>query len=132
MHPVATSGGYTRVYLDAPYASVRWVSQGQWVVAEWKATASSADFRAAQETTLRAIQENHASRFLADTRNARLILVEDERWMCDDLIPRYAQTDLRWTAIVNPVNSLARLIATEVAKTPGTRSRINACARTRS
>jgi hypothetical protein len=108
--------GFTKVYLDAPYASVRWESRGQWVLAEWKASAGSADFRAAQEATLRAVQENHASRLLADTRDARLVLLEDERWMREDLIPRFALTGLRWTAIVTPVNRLARIIQSDVAK----------------
>jgi hypothetical protein len=116
VNAAAVRPGPTKVYLDAPYASIRWESQGRWVVAEWKASASSCDFRAAQEMTLRAIDENHASRFLADTRNAKLVLVEDERWMCEELMARFALTGLRWTAIVIPVNSLARLIATDVAR----------------
>lgn len=118
MHATAVGGaGFTKVYLDAPYASVRWESHAQWVVAEWKAWASSADFRAAQETTLRAVQENRALRFLADTRNARLVLVEDERWMCEDLIPRLALAGIRWTAVVTPENKLTKLIAADVGKT---------------
>jgi hypothetical protein len=37
MSPAAISGHQTKLYLDAPYASIRWEGQGQWVVAEWKA-----------------------------------------------------------------------------------------------
>jgi hypothetical protein len=114
----ATGNGVTKVYLDTPYVSVRWEGDRQWVVAEWKAWASSADYRAAQETTLTAVNENQASRFLVDALHARLVLVDDERWVRESLIPRFALTGLRWIAMVMPLNPLAHAILTDVDKTP--------------
>jgi hypothetical protein len=106
-----------KVYLDAAYASVRWEADTQRVVTEWKAWARSDEFRAVMETTLRAIRENDALRFLLDTRNAKLVLPEDERWIQEDLLPRFGTTGLRWTAIVIPANQLAQAILGDLMKT---------------
>jgi hypothetical protein len=116
--PTVLADGVTKVYLDAPYVSVRWEAQGQWVVAEWKGWANSSEFRAAQETTLQAIQENQAVRLLLDMRLQKLVLVEDERWVRESLLPRFAIAGIRWGALVVPVNNLAAAILAEITKTP--------------
>jgi hypothetical protein len=119
MHATAVGDAKpTKVYLDAPFASVRWEGDGRWVVVEWRTWASSSEFRAVQETALAAVQEKRASRFLVNAQNARLIVSEDERWTRDDLIPRRERAGIRWTAIVAPVNKLAWIIYADLAKTP--------------
>lgn len=118
--PTELADGGTKVYLDAPYVSVRWEAQGQWVVAEWKGLATSSDFRAAQETTLQAIQENRAVRFLLDSRRAKLVRVEDEVWVREELLPRFALAGIRWGAFVVPVNALASAILADITKKPPT------------
>ena len=100
------------VYLDEPYASVRW--EDQCVVMEMKGFANSTQFRATQEALLLAIIENGAQRLLTDIRHAKLVLVEDERWLVEDMLPRLARTSLRFTALVMPQNQLALVIATDL------------------
>jgi hypothetical protein len=100
------------VYLDEPYASVRW--EDQRVVMEMKGFANSTQFRATQEALLLAIIENGAQRLLSDIRHAKLVLVEDERWLVEDLLPRLARTPLRYSALVMPQNQLALVIATDL------------------
>ena len=78
------------VYLDEPYASVRW--EDQCVVMEMKGFANSTQFRATQEALLLAIIENGAQRLLSDIRHAKVVLVEDERWLVEDMLPRLART----------------------------------------
>jgi hypothetical protein len=48
----------------------------------------------------------------------RLVLVDDERWLAQDLLPRLAKTALKRMAIVRPENALAALIAADLAR-PG-------------
>ena len=109
----AHGGDVTQVvYLDEPYASVRW--EDQCVVMEMKGYANSTQFRATQETLLLAVTENGAQRLLSDIRFAKLVLVEDERWLVEDLLPRLARTRLRYSALVMPQNQLALVIATDL------------------
>jgi hypothetical protein len=114
----AEKGGVnpTKVYLDAPYVSVRWESPGQWVFVQWMTWANSPDFRAAQEIVLEAIQETRTSRLLLDHSDAKLVLVDDERWIVESWLPRLAVTGVRWTAVIDPVNKLAKTIADDLAK----------------
>src|ERR1700730_12412082 len=69
--------GLAQVDFDAPCVSIRW--ERQCVVVEWKASASSDEFRAAQVMSIKACEENHASRMLVDARNMKLGLVDDDR-----------------------------------------------------
>jgi hypothetical protein len=106
----------TNVFLDAPYGSVRWDDHEQWVVSEVRGWANSTEFRAMQETTLRAVQAKRASRLLVDGRNAKVVVMEDERWLSEIMIPRLALAGVRWTAFVTPVNALAQAISLDIAK----------------
>ena len=101
--------GLAQVYFDAPCVSIRW--ERQCVVVEWKASASSDEFRAAQVMSIKACEENHASRMLVDARNMKLGLVDDERWRSEDMLPLLALTGVRWIAIVAPADRLAGEIA---------------------
>jgi hypothetical protein len=69
-------------------------------------------------STLRAIGENHALRFLLDARNAKLVIAEDERWIWEDLLPRFALAGIRWTAVVVPANQLAAIMLADITETP--------------
>jgi hypothetical protein len=101
--------GLAQVYFDTPCVSIRW--ERQCVVVEWKASASAGEFRAAQVMSIRACEENRASRILVDARNMKLGLVDDERWRSDDMLPLLALTGVRWMAIVTEADRLAGDIA---------------------
>jgi stage II sporulation SpoAA-like protein len=104
--------GLAQVYFDTACVSIRW--ERQCVVVEWKASASSDEFRAAQVMSIRACEENRASRILVDARNMKLGLVDDERWRSEDMLPLLALTGVRWIAIVTPADRLAG----DIARTP--------------
>ena len=126
LRPAVTGDGLEKIYLDAPYMAIRW--DGQQVVVEMRARAGSADFREGMETGLRAIEETQTTRLLLDCRNMRLVLVEDERWLAQDLLPRLATTRLRWMAVVTPENSLAQEIVKDLAKPRPTKTVSKHCA----
>jgi hypothetical protein len=108
--------GTTHVYMDEPYASVRW--EGKWVAVEMRGYAASAEFRAVQEMVWLAVVEQAAYRLLADIRGAKVMLVEDQRWMVENLLPRLGLAGIRFTALVTPENQLARAITTDMTKAP--------------
>jgi hypothetical protein len=78
------SASSDKVYCDEPYVSIRWDSAGGWVIAEWKSWANSIEFRAACEQALLAVKDSHASRWLMDGRELRVIVEADQRWLAED------------------------------------------------
>jgi hypothetical protein len=106
----------TKVYADLPHVSVRWEGHNRWVAIEWKGWAKSAEFSEAMEISLRAVEENAATRYLADLRNAKLVVVDDERWLKENLLPRMTLAGIRFMAMVTPVNPLTQAIVSEVTK----------------
>ena len=113
-----------RVYADNPYVSIRWVSDGGWVMVEWKEWADSAEYRAAHETILMAIRENHASKNLIDATHAKVVSDSDQKWLIDNWIPRAVAAGRRNTAVVMPKSALGRTISENIdkeARSGGTR-----------
>jgi hypothetical protein len=68
------------------------------------------------EMCLHALEVTQATRLLMDLLKMKLVLVDDERWLAQDLLPRLAKTALRRMAIVTPENALARVIVADLAK----------------
>jgi len=46
----------------------------------------------------------------------RLVLVDDERWWSEVMLPRLTTTEIRWIAVVVPVNQLAEVSVGEMAR----------------
>jgi hypothetical protein len=106
--------GLGKTYLDAPHMAIR--ENHLWVVLEIRARASSREFREGMEMCLHALATSQATRLLMDLRKMRLVLVDDERWLARDLLPRLGTTALKRMAVVIPENALARLIVADLAK----------------
>jgi hypothetical protein len=104
------------VYADEPYVSIRWVSDGGWVLVEWKEWANSAEYRAAHETILKAIRENHASKNLIDATHSKVVSDSDQKWLIDNWIPRAVAAGRRSTAVVMPKSALGRTISENIDK----------------
>ena len=105
-----------KLYLDAPYVSIRWDGGGRGVIIEWKAWANSSEYRAAHETVLLALCENHASKNLIDATQARVVSGDDQIWLTEDWIPRAVAAGRRWTAVVMPKSALGRTISENIDK----------------
>ena len=105
-----------RVYADKPYVSIRWVSDAGWVLVEWKEWADSSEYRAAHETVLMAIRENHASKNLIDATHAKVVSDSDQKWLIENWIPRAVAAGRRNTAIVMPRSALGRTISENIDK----------------
>ena len=68
----------------------------------WKGYATSAQFRAANERVLAAIQERGASKLLGDAKEFVLIGADDQMWLASNWIPRALQAGVRKIALVMP------------------------------
>jgi hypothetical protein len=106
--------GLGKTYLDAPHMGVR--RELNWVILEMRARGSSKEFRDGMEMCLHALDLTQATQLLMDLRKMRLVLVDDERWLAQDLLPRLAKTALKRMAVVTPENALAALIVADLAK----------------
>jgi hypothetical protein len=102
-------------YLDAPYLSIRWRSVPQILYAEWKGFATSAEFRSALLTGVRAIREHHVVGYVSDARKARVIGPEDEVWSREVWLPRAVAARLKRMAIVTASAGLGKMAYDDAA-----------------
>jgi len=103
-----------KVYADEPWVSVRWEDEYQSVHTEWKAFANSQEFRSALMKVLDAVRENHAVRYLSDTRKVKVIVHEDQRWADETWFPLVAAAGLKRFAAVTARAGLGKLTVEEV------------------
>ena len=103
------------VYLDAAYLTIRWRSIPQILYAEWKGFATSAEFRSALLTGVRAIRERHIVGYVSDARRAKLVLAEDEKWAREVWLPQAVDAGLKRMAIVTASVGFARMAYDDAA-----------------
>ncbi len=98
-----------QIYLDEPYLSIRWRPGLKLLYAEWKGFATSAEFRAALLTGVRAIGERHVLGYVSDARKAKVVLPEDEQWARDVWLPQVVAAGLKRMAVVTAAAGLAKV-----------------------
>jgi hypothetical protein len=105
-----------QIYLDEPYLTIRWRGGQQILYAEWKGFATSAEFRAALSTGLRAIREHHVLGYVSDARKAKVFVAEDQKWAMTDWAPQAVAAGLKRMAMVTAETGLASGIVGDVSK----------------
>jgi hypothetical protein len=104
--PVAPAG---KVYFSAPgTASVRWDPELRAVVETWEGWADATEFIAMLDAGVRALAENHGSRWLADCRLQRVLKAADQRRGNQEWLPRALAAGLKRFAVVLPESGLAK------------------------
>lgn len=96
------------IYLDEPYLTIRWRPVPKILYAEWKGFATSAQFRAALLTGVRAIQEKHVTAYVSDARQAKIVTPADEQWAREVWLPQVMAAGLKRMAIVTAPTGLAK------------------------
>jgi hypothetical protein len=104
------------VYLDAPYLTIRWRSIPQILYAEWKGFATSAEFRSALLSGVRAIRERHIVGYVSDARKAKVVLAEDEKWAREVWLPQAVDAGLKRMAIVTASAGLGKMAYDDAAR----------------
>lgn len=102
------------VYVDQPYLSIRWDGVHKHVHSEWKGFANSEELRAGLMRGLEAISDNHASAYLSDARELRVIVHADQRWIQEKWLPLAMQAGLKRIAFVTASTGLGRLTIQDV------------------
>ncbi len=98
------------VYFNAPgVATVRWDEPTETVLVEWEGWADSAEFSALLDAEVRALQDHHGSRLLADCRRQRVLKPADQDRADRVWLPRVLAAGLKRFAIVLPVSALAAM-----------------------
>jgi hypothetical protein len=112
--PIAKTGD--EVYLDEPYISIRWRSTPQLLYAEWRGFATSAEFRSALLTGVRAMREHHVVSYVSDGRKAKVVLPADEKWAREVWLPQAVDAGLKRMAIVTAPTGLSKMAYEDAAQ----------------
>ena len=97
------------VYMDEPWLLMHWDPEHRCVFVEWKAIATSAEFRDALKKVLAVARENGAHGFVNDTRKLELVADQDQRWMRNAWAPMAIETGLRKVAVIMAQHWLGRM-----------------------
>lgn len=95
-------------YLDEPYLSIRWRATPKILYAEWKGFATSAEFRAALLTGVRAIRSRQVVGYVSDARKAKIVTPDDEQWAREVWLPQAVAAGLKRMAIVTAAAGLVK------------------------
>jgi hypothetical protein len=109
-------------YLDEPYLFIEWDGDRRWVHTEWKAWANTEEIKAALEYVLKAIEDNRATKLLADCTGRKAVEIAAQEYQAQTWLPRAAGLGLKHMAMVMPrsevakhnVESLAGMYATQL------------------
>lgn len=104
------------VYLDEPWLTIWWDRSCNCVHGEWKAFATSAEFRAGLMKGLEAIKDKSATSYVSDTRKVKMIVKKDQDWVRETWIPRTVAEGLKRVAVVTGAAGLGKTTVLEMVK----------------
>jgi hypothetical protein len=102
------------VYIDEPWLLLRWNSEHRCVFAEWKAFATSREFRGALSRALDVARERGVSKFVNDTRKLELVSDEDQRWIRYTWAPLAVEAGIKRIAVVIAQHGLSKMAIEEM------------------
>ena len=104
------------VFVDEPWLFMRWDEPSHGIFAEWKAFATSEEFRGALTKAIEIIRDRRARCFVNDTRKLELITDEDQRWILQTWTPQAVAAGLKRIAIVIAHTGLSKMAVEEMFK----------------
>ncbi len=104
------------VYVDEPWLTIWWDRAHNCVHGEWKAFATSAEFRAGLMKGLGAIKEKRATAYVSDTRKVKVIVQKDQEWVKETWIPLAVAEGLKRVALVTGAAGLGKTTVLEIVK----------------
>jgi hypothetical protein len=102
------------VYLDEPWLSIWWDPACSCVHGEWKAFATSVEFRAGLMKGLDAIKHKKAAGYVSDTRKVKVIVHKDQQWVQETWIPLAVAAGLKRLALVTGNPGLGKTTVVEL------------------
>ena len=107
----ATAGD---LLLDEPWVRITWDPSLNCLRSEWKAYATSAEYRAALLTALRTLESTQLTTYLSDARKFKVLVHEDQDWFANVWIPRAVRAGLRRVAFVTAEAGLGKVTVEDV------------------
>ena len=104
------------VYADEPWLTIWWDSEHKCVHSQWKAFATSVEFRSGLLKGLEAIRARHATGYVSDTRKLKVIVRKDQAWVQDTWIPLAKAAGLKRIGFVTGNPGLGRSTIEEIIK----------------
>jgi hypothetical protein len=104
------------VYVDEPWLTIWWDRSCNCVHGQWKAFATSAEFRAGLMKGLEAIKDKRATAYVSDTRKVKVIVQKDQAWVRETWIPLAVAEGLKRIALVTGAAGLGKTTVLEIVK----------------
>ena len=102
------------VYHDEPWLTIWWDPSCDCVHSEWKAFATSVEFRAGLMKGLEAIKAKKAISYVSDTRRVSVIIKKDQAWVRETWIPLAKAAGLKRIALVTGAPGLGKTTVVEI------------------
>ena len=104
------------IFLDEPWITIRWDGTRRCLMSEWKAFATTVEFRAALMKVIDTIRKKRVRGYLSDTRKLRLIVERDQKWAHDVWAPLAVEAGLKRLAFVIAESGLGKLTVEELVR----------------
>lgn len=92
--------------MDETYVSIHWRSVYGILFVEWKGYATSPELRNVLMTVLSSIEDRHVLHLVGDSRGARVVREEDERWSRQTWFPAVLKSGLERMATVTSLTGM--------------------------
>ena len=105
------------VHWDSPHLTIHWDPDASCVHLEWKGFVHGEKGRTGLNMGLDFFKTKSTNRWLADTRQLRVVPEEDLKWINEDWFPRAIAAGVRRMALVVPESVLAKRSRSESPST---------------
>jgi hypothetical protein len=102
------------VYLDEPWLTIRWDVERQCVYAEFKAFATSAEFRAGTLKILDAVWDSSSTLLVSDNRRLEGVTELDQLWLRDTWMHLAVTAGIKRIAVVLAHQGLGKIASEEI------------------
>jgi hypothetical protein len=102
------------VYLAEPWLTIRWDDKHKCIYAEFKAFATSAEFRAGCLRILDAIWDRNATSLLSDNRRLEGVAELDQLWLRDTWMHLAVTAGIKRIAVVVARHGLGKIATEEI------------------
>jgi hypothetical protein len=102
------------VFLDERWLTIRWDGEHRYVYAQFKAFATSDEFRAGTLKILDAIRERRASSLVSDNRKLEGVAQLDQLWLRDTWMPLAVAAGIERIAVIVARQGLGRIATDEI------------------
>jgi hypothetical protein len=106
--------GSRDVYLAEPWLNIRWDERHQCIYAEFKAFATSAEFRAGTLRILDAIWDRNATSLVSDNRRLEGVTELDQLWLRDTWVHLAVTAGIKRIAVVLARQGLGKIASQEI------------------